>query len=303
MEDPDLIQHVKTSFLEVPYPIGSKKTNPSAGSTRNDNDLACTMLDHDVIDTKLIPVIGCADIDVTSPNNSSNGLGTNPLADGSFMVEGMNGGASQVQSWQFMDDEFSNFVHHSMDSSDCISQTLVYPEKVLSGPKAEKENDQCLHDLKDCNSTKLTSLDPQGNDLQYHSVLSALLKSSHQLVLGANFQNCHQESSFVSWKRGGFVKCRKQRGGSPQKLLKKILFEVPRMYVDCVLESPEDDSNRNSVWRPEADDVGMNHALSERRRREKLNERFCILKSMVPSISKVGKTPFPDISLMTGTAK
>ncbi|CAL9030137.1 unnamed protein product [Prunus brigantina] len=294
MEDPDLIQHVKTSFLEVPYHIASKKTNPSAGSTRNDNDLACTVLDHDVMDTKLIPVVGCEEMNVASPNNSSNGLGLNQPADDSFMVEGMNGGASQVQSWQFMDDEFSNFVHHSMDSSDCISQTLVYPEKVLLGPKAEKASDHCLHDLKERNSTKLTSLDPQSNDLQYQSVLSVLLRGSHQLILGPNFQNCHQESSFVSWKRGGFVKCRKQRGGSPQKLLKQILFEVPRMHVDCVLECPEDNSNRNGVWRPEADEIGMNHALSERRRREKLNERFCVLKSMVPSISKDDKVSILD---------
>jgi len=31
----------------------------------------------------------------------------------------------------------------------------------------------------------------------------------------------------------------------------------------------------------------MNHVMSERRRRAKLNERFLTLRSMVPSISKV----------------
>ncbi|XP_048445886.1 transcription factor EGL1 [Pyrus x bretschneideri] len=295
LEDPSLIQHVKTSFLEAPYPIiASKRTNPSAGSTRHDNDLACAVLDDDIVDTKLIPVVGYQEMDVTSPDDSSNGLGPNQPADDSFMVEGMNGGASQVQSWQFMDDELSNFVHHSMDSSDCISQTLVYPEKVLSGPKTEKANDHCPQEHKECNSTKKTSLDPQGNDLQYKSVLSALLKSSHQLVLGPHFQNSHQESSFTSWKRGGFVKCRTQRGGTPQKLLKKILLEVPQMHVDCVLEPPEDTSNVNEVCRPEADDIDTNHALSERRRREKLNERFCILKSMVPSVSKEDKVSILD---------
>ncbi|KAM1024954.1 hypothetical protein TB2_037568 [Malus domestica] len=296
LEDPSLIQHVKTSFLEVPYPIiASKRTNPSAGSTRNDNDLACAMLDDGIVDTKLIPVVECQEMDVTSPDDNSNGLGPNQPADDSFMVEGMNGGASQVQSWQFMDDELSNFVHHSMDSSDCISQTLVYPEKVLSGPKTEQANDHCLHEHKECNSTKKTSLDPQGNDLQYKSVLSALLKSSHQLVLGPHFQNSHQESSFTSWKRGGFVKCLTQRGGTPQKLLKKILLEVPQMHVDCVLEPPEDTSNVNGVCRPEADDIDTNHALSdERRRRERLNKRFCILKSMVPSVSKEDEVSILD---------
>ncbi|KAM2227647.1 hypothetical protein ACFXTI_014433 [Malus domestica] len=295
LEDPSLIQHVKTSFLEAPYPIiASKRTNPSAGSTRNDNDLACAVLDDDVVDTKFIPVVGCQEMDVTSPDDSSNCLGhPNQPVDDSFIAEGMNRGASQVQSWQFMDDEISNFVHHSMDSSDCISQTLVYPEKVLFGPKTEKVNDH-PHELKECNNTKMTSSDPQGNDLQYQSVLSALLKSSHQLVLGPHFRNSHQESSFASWKRGWFVKCWTQRGGTPQKLLKKILFEVPQMHVDCVLVSPADKSNVNGVWRPEANESGTNHALSERRRREKLNERFCILKSMVPSVSKEDKVSILD---------
>lgn len=295
LEDPGLIQHVKTSFLEVPYPLSSKKTNPSAGIYRNEKDLAGSALDQDVIDTKFIPVIRCEEIDGTSLNNSSNGFGPNQPAEDSFMVEGMNGGASQVQSWQYLDDELSNYVHHSMDSSDCISQTLVYPEKVVSGPKGEKVvSDHFLQDNKECNSTKQTSLEPQSNDLHYQSVLSSLLKSSHQLILGPHFQNGLQESSFVSWKKGGSVKCQKQQGGSPQYLLKKILFEVPRMHVVCVLESPDDNGDRNGVWRPEAGESLMNHVLSERKRREKLNERFSILKSMVPSIRKDDKVSILD---------
>ncbi|PRQ17672.1 putative transcription factor bHLH family [Rosa chinensis] len=292
LEDPGLIQHVKTSFLEVPYPLCLNTTNPSAGSYRNDNDLTSSALDQDVIDTKFIPIVRCEEIDVTY---SSNGFGPNQPAEDSFMVEGMNGAASQVQSWQYMDDELSNYVHHSMDSSDCISQTLVYPEKIVSGPKGEKVvSDHFLQDHKECNSTKQVSLAPESNDLHYQSVLSSLLKSSHQLILGPHFQNGRQESSFVSWKKGGSVKCRKQRVGSPQYLLKKILFEVPKMHVICVLESPEDNGDRNGVWRPEAGESLMNHVLSERKRREKLNERFSILKSLVPSIQKDDKVAILD---------
>ncbi|XP_050378705.1 transcription factor GLABRA 3-like isoform X2 [Argentina anserina] len=293
LEDPGLIQHVKTSFLEVPYPQCLNKINPSPGSYRNHNDLASSALDQDVVDTKYIPIVRCEDMDVTSLNNSSNGFGPNQPAEDSFMIEAMNGEASQVQSWQYMDDELSNYIHHSMDSSDCISQTLVYPEKVVSGAKNEKvPSDHILQDHKECNAPKQISLGPEINDLHYQSVLSSLLKSSHQLILGPQFQNGYQESSFVNWKKGGSVKCRNQR--SPQNLLKKILFEVPKMHVVCVLKSPEDNGDQDGVWRPEAGESLMNHVISERKRREKLNEKFSILKSLVPSIRKGDKVSILD---------
>ena len=299
LKDPGLIQHVRTSFLEIPFPLCLNKINLNAGSYRNDNDLASSALDQDVTDTKYIPTVRCEEIDATSLDNSSNGFEPTQPAEDSFMV------ASQVHSWQYMDDELSNYVHHSMESSDCISQTLAYPEKVLSGLKGEKSvSNHFLQDHKECNSTKQISLAPESNDLHYQSVLSSLLKSSHQLILGPHFQNGHQESSFVSWKKGGSVKCRKQRVGSPQYLLKKILFEVPKMHVVCVLDSPEDNGDRDGVWRPEAGESLMNHALCEMKRREKLNERFSILKSLVPSIRKVGKTAKSDICFQTlSTAK
>lgn len=296
MEDPSLIQQVKASILEIPYSIASKKVNLSAGNTHNDRNFSYAVLDHDLVDTKSIPVIRREALDIASPNSSSDGLEPNQVADDSLMMEGVNGGASQVQSWQFMDDELSNCIHHSMDSSDCISQTLLNPEKVASGPKDKILNDHPLRDLQDCNRTKLTALDLQSNDVHYQGVLSSVFKSSQQLILGPLFPNCHRESSFFSWKKGGFAKCPKAGVGVPQKLVKKVLFEVPRMHAGCMLESPEDDGNKGGVWRPEADEIGMSHALSERRRREKLNERFTILKSLVPSIGKVGKT-LPNICL------
>uniref|UniRef100_A0A2N9FVL4 BHLH domain-containing protein n=1 Tax=Fagus sylvatica TaxID=28930 RepID=A0A2N9FVL4_FAGSY len=253
----------------------------------------CAVLDQDILDTKLTH-LGCEDLDIISPNNSSNGFETNLPAEDSFVIEGKNGGASQVQSWQFMDDEFSNCVHHSMNSSDCISQTFVDPEKPVSAPKGELVNNYCLQDLQECNHTKMNLLDLRSDDVHYQSVLSSLLKSSHQLILGPQFRDCHQESSFVSWNKGGLAHCHNPIGGTPQKLLKKVLFEAPRMYVDDLLEPPEENGNKDGALRPDADEVVMNHALAERKRREKLNERFFILRSMVPSISKEDKVSILD---------
>ncbi|XP_059444029.1 transcription factor EGL1 [Corylus avellana] len=293
LEDPSLIQHVKTSFLEIPHPIISKKS-AGAGNTRNDKNPACAVLDQDILDTKLVPHVQGEELDMVSPNNSSNGFEPNQPAEDSFLVEGMNGGASQVQSWQFMDEEFSNCVHHSMNSSDCISQTFVEPENDVSVPKGEQVNDHCLQDLQECNHTKMCFLDVRSNDLHYQSVLSSLLKSSHQLILGPYFRNYQRESSFVSWNKKGLAHCQNPGGETPQKLLKKVLFVVPRMHVGDLFDSPEDNGIKDVVWRPEADEIGMSNALAERGQKEKLNERFFTLKSMVPSISKDDKLSILD---------
>ncbi|KAK2664096.1 hypothetical protein Ddye_002670 [Dipteronia dyeriana] len=300
LEDHSFIQQIKSSFLEIPYPIISKMSSSSAVNMRNTKDLVRSALDPKILDTTMVPVVGCEVLEMASPNDSSNGIEPDQQpAEDSFMVEGINGVASQVQSWQFLDDEFSNCIHHSMNSSDCISQTFVDPGKVLSASKDDiKAIDKCSHEVQERKDTKLTSLDLRGNDLHYQSVLSALLKTSHQL--GPKFQNCDQESSFCSWKKGGLMmNCKIKRDGITQKLLKKILFEVPRMNNDRLLESPEDNCIKNDVYRPEADEIAANlHVLSERKRREKLNERFITLKSLVPSISKFDKVSILDDTIM-----
>ncbi|TXG50521.1 hypothetical protein EZV62_023045 [Acer yangbiense] len=299
LEDHSFIQQIKSSFLEIPYPIISKMSSSSAVNMRNDKDLARSALDPKILDTTMVPVIGCQVLEMASPNDSSNGIEPNQPAEDSFVVEGINGVASQVQSWQFLEDEFSNCIHHSVNSSDCISQTFVDPGKVVSASKDDiKAIDKCLQEVQECEDTKLTSLDLRGNDLHYQSVLSALLNASHQL--GPNFQNCNQESSFCSWKKGGLMmNCKIRRDGIAQKLLKKILFEVPRMNNDRLLETSEDNCIKDDVYRPEADEIAANlHVLSERKRREKLNERFITLKSLVPSISKFDKVSILDDTIM-----
>ncbi|XVF10591.1 hypothetical protein REPUB_Repub07fG0195600 [Reevesia pubescens] len=296
LEDLGLIQRIKTSLLDTPHTIASNKSIPVAGRTGNKKDLACPALDPQILDTKLSPLLGCEQLEMASPepDDSSNGFEPNQPAEDSFRIEGINGGTSQVQSWQFMDEEFSNCVHHSLTSSDCISQTFVDHGNVVPLCQGEKDNDNGLQDVEECNQTKLTSLDLRSDDLHYRTVLSALLKSSHQLILGPHFQNSNQESSFVNWKKNVLVKSQKARDETPQKLLKKVLFEVPRMYDKGLLESPEDNGVRDTAWRPEADEICGNHVLSERRRREKINERFMILKSLVPSNIKADKVSILD---------
>ncbi|XVE57893.1 hypothetical protein DITRI_Ditri04bG0126800 [Diplodiscus trichospermus] len=294
LEDLRLIEHVKASFLGTPWTIVSNKSIHAAGRTGNNKDLASPALGPQTLDTKLSPLLGCEQLERASPSDSSDGFEPNRPAEDSFMIEAINGGASQVQSLQFMDEELSNCVHHSLSSSDCISQTFVDHGNVVPLCQGEKDDDNGLLDVEECNQIKLTYLDLGSDDLHYQKVLSALLKSSNQLILGPHFRNCNQESSFINWKKNGYVKSWKARDATPQKLLKKILFEVPKMHDKRLLESPEDNGVRDAAWRPEADEIGRNHVLSERRRREKLNERFMILKSLVPSNSKTDKVSILD---------
>ncbi|PIN05635.1 hypothetical protein CDL12_21823 [Handroanthus impetiginosus] len=233
-------------------------------------------------------LLNCPNMGISSPDNCSNDFADNLLREESNLVEGIEGEASQMQNWPFMDEAISNCLNNSMNSSDCVSQTHDDPDTNIPPSDGKKETNGHMHDTQECNQQK--NCGPQGNDVHYQSVLSNLLKSSHQLILGPYFRNGNRESSFVSWRKDGILGTRIPQKGTPQKLLKKVLFEVAKMHEKSRLES----SKHNGNPRPEADENDRNHVLSERKRREKINERFLILGSLVPSGGKVDKVSVLD---------
>lgn len=87
--------------------------------------------------------------------------------------------------------------------------------------------------------------------------------------------------------------------GTSQWLLKYTLFTVPFLHTKYnSTASPKSsllgqDASRgprpNKVGGTPQDELSANHVLAERRRREKLNERFIILRSLVPFVTKMDK--------------
>ena len=87
--------------------------------------------------------------------------------------------------------------------------------------------------------------------------------------------------------------------GSPQRMLKSILFigapaagyshQRHRREVVQPPEPSRDDgegTSRSRRGQGQAE-LSASHVLKERRRREKLNERFIALRSLVPFVTKV----------------
>lgn len=272
----NVIQCVKKSLLEAPDPYAT------ISQPRSDYHIDNVLDPQHILggDEIYAPMFGTKPFQTTSPSRNTNGFDPehDQLAEDhdSFMAEGIN---SQVQSWQLMDDELSNCVHQSLNSSDCVSQTFAEAAAGRVSWNARKGKVQRLgHIQEQQKNVKMLSFDPRNDDVHYQSVISTIFKTSHQLILGPQFRNCDKRSSFTRWKKPSSSSSGTASVVPPsQGMLKKIIFEVPRVHQKekLLLDSPG------------AGDETANHAVSEKKRREKLNERFLILRSIIPSINKV----------------
>ncbi|KAF9613935.1 hypothetical protein IFM89_013470 [Coptis chinensis] len=324
-EDLNLLQHIKTVFLEFPKLRCSENSISIPWNDDNDKDPICEV-DHDVLDVTGLenydPVLECGGQTklrtevfplsipsyVPSAETEFNQNGNNELqakvceeskADSpdslyesdpdqltqdSFMKDGVNGGDSQVQSWQLMDDDdFSNCVPISMNSSDCISQTFLNPEKHFTPPNSEKSNNHML-DLQDCNRTKFSSLDLGVNDLHYTRTLSVILGNSNPLTALPRSHNGNKKSSFLMWKKERLVTPQKPHSGVPQKMLKKILCDVPLMHGNCFMKVRKENGGIDELYITEEENFDASHFLLEKN--EKLDDQILALRSLVPSVNK-----------------
>nr|QTO65828.1 GLABRA3-like protein [Asarum europaeum] len=304
-EDATLIKHITTNFLEFPKHVCSEQSISSPQKADKEEDQKCTELDrekHNFPECEMhseggpttfrlslqsftpkegecnpepIEEMQTNELKTGSSDNCSNG------SEDSFMVEEPNGN-SQVQSWRFMDDEISN-----VNSSDCMSQSFVNVEKASC---REKANNLPLKELQECNHTKLSSLDLETSDSHFSRTLAAIFRKCHPLVVKPFVCNVSCGSSFTRWRKDPNSCNRNISTSKSQKMLKKILFEVTWMHGGVPLKPQGEFGVTGRDWKTNGCDSSGNHVLLERRRREKMNESFLVLRSLVPSISKVDKT-------------
>ncbi|KFK32044.1 hypothetical protein AALP_AA6G192900 [Arabis alpina] len=117
----------------------------------------------------------------------------------------------------------------------------------------------------------------------YSQTVSTLLLSQPTSLLSDSVStSSYIQSSFTTWRIEALKEHDHQRmdnvssSSSSQRMLKYILLRAPFLH--------EDTKDHKTLPREE-----INHVVAERRRREKLNERFITLRSIVPFVTKMDK--------------
>lgn len=302
-EDPSLIQHIKASLLDFSKPDCSEKSSSAAHNGDDDEDPMSTKISHEIVDSLALENLYSPTDDIeleqegindlhgnlreefkrNSPDDCSDGCEHNHQTEDS-MHEGLNGGVSQVQSWHFMDDEFSDDVLDSMNSSECISEAVVKQGKAVLSSKEKNVTRLQSQVFQEGNHTKLSSFDlGADDDLHYRRTVCVILKSSSQSIENQCFRSGDHKSSFFSWKK------RAVDGVMPrvqQNMLKKILFAVPLIYGGHSLRFDKENGGTDCLKKLEGCETCKEHYKSDKQR---VNDKFIVLRSMVPSISEIDK--------------
>jgi hypothetical protein len=130
---------------------------------------------------------------------------------------------------------------------------------------------------------------------------AVLAGSSQQRLPGVQRFENHQGpsqwstgSAFVDWKDRPPPVVEESARSNPQWLLKNVLFNITNLYnadeVSAWNREIDGNSSLNGRNRKPVggqEDLNVSHVLAERRRREKLNDRFMSLRALVPFVTKV----------------